>query len=151
MAFDPPKRPSFLRLLIVEDNLEREQQLRARLPVDIKLVVATSAGKAMGVLRLDKGRVYAGIVLDHDLQERSAPEADPFLSGKDVVEAVIRYVSKDVPILVHFINSSQSTIMVNRLREADFGVTKIPMDILTKESFQSWIEYVREVWSDLQA
>ena len=68
-----------------------------------------------------------------------------------MVEAVIRYVSKDVLFLVHSINSIQSTIMVNRLREADFGVTKIPMDILTKESFQSWIEYVREVWSDLQA
>jgi hypothetical protein len=47
-------------------------------------------------------------------------------------------------------NSSRSTIMVNRLYEARFGVMKGPMDLLTKESFRLWFTYVREVWLDLQ-
>jgi hypothetical protein len=118
------------------------------LPGDIRPVIAASAGRALGILRMDRGRIYAGIVLDHDLQERAASDVDQSLSGKEVVEAIIRYVSKYVPILVHSMNSSQCTIMVNRLREADFGLTKIPMDLLTKKSFEPWIQYVREIWQD---
>lgn len=144
----PLHRPSCLRLLIVEDDPAREQRLREWLPEDIKPVVATSAGKALGVIRLDRGRVYAGIVLDHDLQGRRAADSDLHMSGQDVVRAIVQYVSNDVPILVHSVNASQSAVMVSRLSGAGFGVSRIPMDHLTKESFQSWISYIRDVWKE---
>ena len=71
-------------------------------------------GRALGILRRDPGRVYAGIVLDHDLQGQIASEADRFLTGQDVVRAILRYVSPDVPVLVHSMNASQSVLDINK-------------------------------------
>jgi CheY-like chemotaxis protein len=135
-----------LRILLVEDNAEREQVLCAWLPPDVKVVVVTSAGKAIGVLRRDPGTVYAGVILDHDLQERRAAEVDQQLSGHDVVEAMLQYLSRASPVLVHSMNERQSKVMVVRLQQAGFDVTKIPMDRLTQDVLTRWIEEVREVW-----
>jgi CheY-like chemotaxis protein len=141
---------SALRVLIVEDNPDRENCLRSWLPPDVRPVVATSAGRAVGILRLDRGTVYAGVVLDHDLQERKAAETDRYLSGQDVVEAIVQHLSCDVPILVHSNNASQSNVMVLRLQRAGYDVTQIPMSVLTKESFEEWIRKVRENWMAIQ-
>jgi CheY-like chemotaxis protein len=148
MVYDPLQGKPVLRLLIVEDDPSREQALRAWLPADVRVVVAASAGRALGILHLDRGRVFAGIILDHDLQERPGSEADQFLSGRDVARAVIQFVSKDVPILVHSVNALGSVAMVNRLREAGFGVTKIPMTVLTEASLRAWLQTVRELWEE---
>lgn len=59
-------KPVF-RTLIVEDDPERANILQDWLPDNVRPVVVTSAGKAMGVLARDRGNVYAGILLDHDL------------------------------------------------------------------------------------
>ena len=98
----------------------------------------------MGILTRDKGRVYAGIVLDHDLEKRPASESDLSLCGRDVVDTIIKYVSKDVPVLIHSVNGSQAPVMHTMLEKAGFKVERIPMNILTEESFNEWLEEVRE-------
>jgi hypothetical protein len=132
----------------VEDDPVREQTFRTWLPSDVRPVVARSAGRALGILRLDSGRVYAGIVLDHDLQGQVAAEVDRFLTGQDVVRAVIRYALPDVPVLVHSMNAHASVRMVHTLTQAGFEVTKIPMEALTQASFLAWLQDVRDLWED---
>jgi len=133
-----------MRILIIEDDPAREEKLCSWVPVDMKAVIARSAGTAIGILKRDRGKVYAGIVLDHDLDQRPASETDRFMCGKDVADAIIVNVSKDIPILIHSINESQAPVMQTTLEEAGFAVERIPMDILTRESFNEWLGYVRE-------
>ena len=66
----------FFRLLLIEDDSERIEQFRAWLPEDARLVVAMSAGRAIGTLQRDGRGVYAGVMLDHDLQQHAATDAD---------------------------------------------------------------------------
>jgi CheY-like chemotaxis protein len=133
-----------MRILIVEDNLERERQLCSWLPSGVKPVVATSAGRAIGILARDNGKVYGAIVLDHDLQQRCATDSDSFLSGQDVVDAIVRNVSREVPILVHSVNASQGPVMARRLLRAGYDVTQIPMDQLTSEAFSKWLQEAQD-------
>ncbi len=138
----------FFRLLIIEDDFERERVLRSWLPPDAKVVVAGSAGRAIGILERDKGSVYAGILLDHDLQGRLATTTDRYLDGKDVVSGIIKNVSVDVPILVHSMNVSQAPLMAERLEKYGFSVTRIPMANLTRQRLQEWVAEARELWED---
>ncbi len=133
-----------MRILIIEDNRQREGLLCSWIPPDARVVIARSAGRAIGILERDQGRVYSGIVLDHDLQEKPATEADRFLSGQDLVDRIICNVSRDVPILVHSVNTSQGWIMAVRLQKHGFDVRHIPMNVLTAEAFEEWIWEVRE-------
>jgi len=140
-------KPVF-RILIVEDDPDRAATLQNWLPQDVRPVVVTSAGKAMGVLARDRGNVYAGILLDHDLQQQTAARSDLYLSGEQVAEAIIRYVAKNVPILVHSVNVQRAPVMVGKLEAAGFWVTRIPMDELQKEKLEAWLEDAREIWAD---
>lgn len=133
-----------MRILIIEDNTQREGLLCSWIPPDAKAVIARSAGRAIGILERDRGRVYSGIVLDHDLQEKPATETDRQLSGQDLVDRIICNVSWDVPILVHSVNASQGRVMVVRLQRQGYDVTHIPMSLLTAETFEEWIREVRE-------
>ena len=133
-----------IKLLIIEDDPVREERLRSWLRHGFSAVTAASAGRAIGILKRDRGSVYSGIVLDHDLEKRIATEADCTLNGNDVVDAIIIHVAKDVPILVHSVNLSQAPVMVARLDRAGFTVERIPMDVLTRKAFGDWLEYVRE-------
>ena len=137
-----------IRILIVEDDLDREKLLVSWLPPGVKAIVATSAGKAMGILRVDRS-VYAGIVLDHDLQARKAAESDRYLSGQDVTQAIIRHISRHVPVLIHSMNASQRAVISSQLQRAGFEVTTMPMDALTSELFRAWVDSVIENWRDL--
>ena len=132
------------RILIIEDDPTREEKLRSWLPADMNAVNARSAGTAIGILKRDKGKVYAGIVLDHDLERRPASESDLFLCGKDVVDIIISKVFRDVSILIHSVNESQVPVMHTLLEKAGFAVKRIPMDVLTAASFNEWLDYVRE-------
>jgi len=136
--------PRPLRILIVEDNEERKLRLCSWLPPDIRPVVAVSAGRAIGILSRDRGTVYAGVLLDHDLQEHGASEMDPFLSGQDVAQAIIQYLPRSVMILIHSVNASRSPVMALQLMKSGFDVTQIPMNILTEERLRDWIDEVRE-------
>ena len=144
------KKPkAVFRILLVEDDPERTELLQSWLPKDVRTVVAASAGKAMGLLARDKGNVYGGILLDHDLQMQTVTRTDRYLCGSDVVNAIIRYISRDVPILVHSTNVQEAPVMVTRLENADFSVTRIPMYRLKQEQVVDWIEEARESWQDL--
>lgn len=109
-------------------------------------VVAASAGRAIGILQRDRGSVYAGIMLDHDLQENVVTCDEMDLSGKNVVDVIIKNISKDVPIFVHSMNINQAPAMVERLEKAGFEVTRIPFAHLTQAKLNNWIEEVREIW-----
>jgi CheY-like chemotaxis protein len=98
MQIQPPPGP--FRLLLVEDNIGRVEELRSWLPPWAKLVWAQSAGGALGLIRRDPGRVYGGILLDHDLGERAMTRDDELLSGTDVAIAIIEHFSTDIPVLI---------------------------------------------------
>jgi len=138
----------FFRLLIIEDDHERERILKSWLPPAVKTVVAGSAGRAIGILERDRGKVYAGILLDHDLQGRIATTTDHFLDGKDIVNVIVKNVSKSVPILIHSMNVTQAPVMAERLERDGFSVTRIPMVNLTKERLQEWVNDARALWED---
>ena len=143
------KRPKpVFRILIVEDDADRARTLQEWLPEEARAVVVTSAGKAMGLLKRDRGNVYAGILLDHDLQQQVATESDLYLSGEQVVDAVVRYVSRDVPVLVHSVSIQGSLVMTRKLEAAGFWVTRIPIDQLQERQFMDWLEDAREIWED---
>ena len=133
-----------LRILIVEDDPQREQRLRSWLPPDVRPVVAATAGAAIGILRHDRGRVYAGVLLDHDLQERRHAESDRYLCGQDVVEAIVQHVDRRVPILVHSVNAVGRQAMAARLRRAGFDVLIRPMNELKSADLEAWLADARE-------
>ncbi len=136
------------RLLIVEDNEEREACFREWLPEDVRIVLARSAGQAIGAIERDAGAVYGGILLDYDLTEQCRTDTDKRLSGRHVVEAICRHVSRDVPILMHSMNLWQSPGMVERLRAEGFEVTRIPMRELTAEDLVRWVDEARGLWEE---
>jgi CheY-like chemotaxis protein len=136
------------RILMVEDNPARIELLKSWLPEDLKTVVASSAGKAIGILQRDRGRVYSGILLDHDLQEQALITSDFGLSGTEIARSIAANVSRIVPVLVHSMNFRRAQGMVDTLERWGFIVTRIPMDRLTKDAFLTWVEEVRAVWKD---
>lgn len=139
---------SAVRILLIEDNSTRIELLKSWLPQDVKTVVAASAGKALGILKRDRGRVYAGILLDHDLQEQALTAADVGLSGTDIVKSMAANVSRFVPVLVHSMNMERAQGMVGALERWGFSVTRIPMERLSKDAFLEWVEEVRAVWEE---
>jgi len=135
-----------LRLLVVEDSKHREDTIRSwccKLGVR-KLNCATSAGAALGILSRDSGRIYAGIMLDHDLQQRPHGGIDHEKCGQDVVMAIIKHIDKDVPILVHSMNDAGGAAMVRQLEDAGFAVTRVPWAEMSLGVFEEWLEEVRE-------
>lgn len=141
--------PARIRVLIVEDNPQRIRTFLDWLPADIVACVATSAGKAIGVLQRD-AKELAGILLDHDLPEQAVTDADLTRSGSDVSGLIARLVPRHVPVLIHSMNPSGSAGMVRRLTSAGFSVTRIPMADLTIEHMCRWLEEVRDNWDDGQ-
>lgn len=134
-----------IRLLIVEDDPNRIEQFRRWIPGDILYVVTSNAGSAMGILNRDRGKVYSGILLDHDLKRFNSGD---LTDGKDVVSAVVKHVSPDRPVLVHSVNEQQAPIMVELLASRGFSVTRMPFPKLSKEIFLKWIDEVRETFED---
>ena len=104
---------SGIRLLVVEDNAERLALLERWIPDDVRVTFARSAGRAMRVIELDAGRVYAGMLLDHDLVDDNASESEVGLTGRHVVDRIMRDVDPDAAMLVHSINPAGA----RRLRE----------------------------------
>jgi CheY-like chemotaxis protein len=139
-----------LRILLIEDDPARIALFQAWCPEDVRLVVASSTGRAMGILLRDRGRVYAGILLDHDLQEQNITQMDRYLSGSDLIKVIVQNISRDVPVLVHSMNISRGPLMADQLASAGFMVTRIPMSVLTRRVFLEWVQEVRDVWETLE-
>ena len=95
--------------------------------------------------------MYAGILLDHDLQERAVVGVDDLLSGTDVAEVIVRNVDRDVPILVHSMNISRAPVLAQRLADTGFRVTRIAMEALDQARLLHWLGEVRVFWNALEA
>lgn len=146
-------KPTVYRILLVEDDQKRADILISYLPKHIRVVFASSAGRALGIVKADHRNrrdksPYCGIMLDHDLQEQIVCADEGHLSGMHVVDAIINYVSRDVPILVHSMNPSEAPIMVKKLKSAGFRVTRMPMRELTSEKLLEWLEEECEAYND---
>ena len=135
-----------LRLLIIDDSNERIATLRSWLPDDVHPVVATSPGRALKVLDLDPGTVYAGILLDHDLGQQVVSDAEHGLTGLDVARRIALRISPDVPILVHSMSHQGASAMQQLLESAGFSATCIRFAELTRERLLDWLEDVRAEW-----
>lgn len=127
------------RLLIIEDDINRVYTFQSWCPPDVKLIWAKSTGVALGMLHRDRGTVYAGILLDHDLLNLTMTDDDQFLCGQDVVGAIIAHISTRVPILIHSMNQEQAPRMHFRLRDAGFQVSRIPMALMNQKKFIDWL------------
>jgi hypothetical protein len=136
------------RLLLIEDGAHRIERISSWMPEDCLLVVAASAGKAMGILQRDQGYVYGAVMLDHDLNEQAFTTDDLTLSGSDLVKTLIANLSRDAPILVHSMNPTRAPQLVQRLKGAGFEVTRITFQNLDQVTFLNWLEDARYNWAD---
>ena len=136
-----------LRLLIIDDSPRRIETLREWLPADLHLVFATSAGRALRMLDLDPGAVYAGILLDHDLGQQVVNDAEHGLTGLDVARRIALRTAPDIPILVHSMSWQGGSAMQQSLEAAGFTVTRIRFEELTRDRLLDWLEDVRAEWA----
>ncbi len=136
-------------LLLVEDSQPRVTWFRRHLRAGLRLLWTPDAGRAIGVLRRDRGDGCAGVLLDHDLTERPCT-VQPTGSGTDVAEALARYLPRDVPILVHSSNVTQGPAVARRLSGAGFDVLRLTFMGLQRrpDLFVEWQDEVLEQWSD---
>jgi len=134
-----------LRLLVVEDDPDRIVRFTTWTPPDVRLVVARGGGRALGLLERDPGKVYSGMLLDHDLPGQAVNAAERNVSGTQVAHCIQRCVHPDVPILIHSMNPSGAQRMARLLAPAGFDVTIIPMAELTEGRFLGWLGTVREI------
>ena len=142
-----PVTPSIpvLRVLVVEDNEERIDLLQAWSPGDVHLVLVRSGGRAIRTIELDSGNVYTGIMLDHDLNEQVVVPHEEEVDGREVVRKIIQFISPDVPILIHSMNSEGRKRMKCTLETAGFFVELVPFSQMTKSRFLTWIDELRKV------
>jgi len=134
-------------LLIVEDSAERERLFRAWIPEGFRVTFVKSAGRALKVLELDAGRVYAGILLDHDLDQAVAVASELQLSGRQVVDRLVRVVDRNVPVMIHSVNPLGARMMEQTLTAHGFDVTWVSFFQLDRERLGRWLELVREEWA----
>jgi len=140
-----------VRLLIIEDNIDRIAQFTDWEPADMHFVFATSPGGAIGLINRDKGLVYCGICLDHDLQEQRVSESEGTFSGTQIATALAHHFFYEIPVLIHSMNETKASGMAQTLIKADFCVTRIPMTDLSQQKFSDWLAEVRENWSAIES
>lgn len=147
----PKKRPALKpRILLIEDDTIRIEAFRSWLAAGVYadefvLIVATSGGQALGVLKMDISAV-AGICLDHDLDSQQKTASDATMSGSNIVSIITSRIPKHVPILVHSMNAIKGREMYRRLAGQGFAATRIPMSNMTARGFEAWLEDVRDNW-----
>ena len=123
-------------ILLVENSPARIAVFEEWVPEGFRLVPVTTGNVALGVLRRDAGSVYAGVMLDFDLDKVSGCE---MRTGRTAAEAVIRYVDKGVPILIHSMNPAGASEMRTLLSEAGFDTTRVPFSKLSERRFLEWV------------
>ena len=135
-----------LRLLVVEDSEARMELFREWIPEGFRTTFVKSAGRAMKVLELDAGRVYAGILLDHDLDQAVADDSELVLTGRQVVDRLVRVVDRKVPVMIHSVNLLGARMMEQTLVAHGFDVTRVSFFQLDENRLVRWLEGVREEW-----
>lgn len=138
------------RILIIEDDPLRIARLIEWLPEGCRAVTAESTGKALGLLNLQYTSEYAGIVLDHDLQQQVITEQDLALSGSALINVIMTRVPVWVPILIQSVNVSKGPAMAMRLDKAGFTVDHVPMTRLKHQFYREWIIEALQLWDDMQ-
>ena len=88
-----------LRILIVEDDAVRAAMLKELMPEGARVVHVGSAGAAIGTIVRDHGWVYAGVLLDHDLQQQTKTAGDRDRTGRDVARAIATHCDDGIPML----------------------------------------------------
>lgn len=133
------------RILLIEDDPHRIAVFREWLKeTEFVLIEASSGGRAMGILRKGMTEGIAGICLDNDLEKQPLTEMDLSLSGVKLISAISLSVPRSVPILIHSMNATHPAGMERRLAKDGFSVTRIRMMALTRESFNGWVQEVRD-------
>ena len=135
-----------LRLLLIEDSDERLELFRRWIPPGFRLVCVRSAGRALRVLELDARCVYAGILLDHDLDQSVTLASELRLSGQQVAQKLAALIDPDTPVLIHSVNPPGARAMARTLVERGFDVTCAPFSHLNEQRLQPWLETVVEQW-----
>lgn len=133
-----------LLILVVEDHEHRVRRFEGWSPPGFRLLWARSAGVAIGMIKRDPGRVYDGIMLDHDLTDQNITDHDRLFNGRDVVKGVIQHIDDDVPVFVHSANVSGGPHMRHTLEGAGFDVEQLAMGSVTANRYRSWLEKVRQ-------
>ncbi len=137
------KNEKIYKMLIIEDDPERLDTIRSWLPAQVKPLVVSSPGTAMGILKRDKGLVYVGIMLDHDLIEQKT-SIDRFFSGTHLIDLIIANTNTETPILIHSMNHEKAPVMAQQLGDAYFDVERIPFKYLSAEKFNDWLSEAME-------
>ena len=133
-----------LRILLIEDDVNRYDKLVSWLPKDVRIVWAKDAGAAIGVLgRLEPGD-FAGIMLDFDLGTQPHATGGERFNGGHVVNILLNNKLRDCPILVHSDNITNGPKMAERLSGAGYEVTRIAMRDLTSDRFAGWLATLDE-------
>lgn len=115
-------------IIAIETDQARVRRVESWLPANVRLVVPTSGSVAEAVLRRDKGGVYCGLMLDHDL------DADPVgwnRPSTTLLATIIECVDRHVPVLVHSLNpagaspparrtTSSTNFRINRGRRHEY-------------------------------
>ncbi len=137
------------RLLLVEDSVDRVEWFQTHLDPALRLLWTPDAGRAIGTIRRDRGAGWAGLLLDHDLTERCSTEQISG-SGTNVVDAVIRYVPRHLPVFVHSANVTKGPEMAARLAASGFDVTRATFASVSVPMFRDWQAEALESWEAYQ-
>lgn len=138
------------RILLIEDDPDRIFTFRSWLSeTDFVLIEASSGGRAAGILRKGMTEGIAGVCLDNDLEKQPMTETDLRLSGTTLIGAIVESIPRCVPILIHSMNAQKPAGMERSLKSAGFSVTRIRMAALTRDSFLTWLQDVRDAWEDM--
>jgi CheY-like chemotaxis protein len=135
-----------LRILLVDDERERQERLISWLPLGFRAVAADTAGRAIGIIRRDAGEVYAAILLDYDLGGRGAHSSSAVLCGEDVAGAISEFVSRRTRVLIHSNDRIHTPGLVRMLESAGFEVWRRPIAELTERELAEWLAEVRAEW-----
>ena len=121
-------------ILLVEDNKDRAEKIKALVPGGVRCVWCQSAGAALGVLRRDH---FLCVLLDHDL------EPDPRVSSLDG-QAVAKMVCETqspatCSVFVHSQNSVGAAAMAKILRQAGFSTQSCPWSEAAAPVISEWL------------
>ncbi|MCP4810080.1 MAG: hypothetical protein GY884_32485, partial [Proteobacteria bacterium] len=133
------------RILLVEDSVARVEWFQAWLDPRLQLLWTPDAGRAIGTVRRDRGNGWAGLMLDHDLTEQRCTDRLSG-SGTNVVDAILRWVPRHLPVLVHSSNITKGPEMASRLASTGFDVTRCSFPALTERAYRAWQDEVLEIW-----